>query len=111
MSQTVLLGFQTNTSAKVTFFNLAIPKDAKDHKVSALLDKATNGGNPVKVPDDFHVDEVMISKTADLSSNGTVKVEWFIGIQDRKDSVTLNSSKTDAKINVAAGLVTVHASK
>lgn len=111
MSSTVLLGFQTNASANVTFFNIAVPKDDKDHKVSALLDKATNGGNPVKVPDDFFVNQVMISRPGELSTNGTVKVEWFIGIQDRKDSVTLNASKTNANLNAAAGLVTVHASK
>lgn len=110
MSTTITLGFQSSSgTSPVVFFNLAIPKDGHKHQVANLLDKATNGGNPVKVPADFQVSEILVEDPGHFSKDDKVEVEYPSG--GHRVTVDLNQNKTDVKIAAAAKEIAVTASK
>lgn len=105
---TVLLGFQASKAPKgqPTFFNLALPKDGHKHQLEKQLSKATSAdGKPVTVPDDWPVSEIQISRPADLSKDGTVKIVYPGGEK------TLNASSTVFDFSAKAKDVDITASK
>lgn len=105
---TVTLGFQNNsgTATNPTFFNLELPQDGKKHQLSDLISKATSGGNPVKVPSDFIVSEVILSKPGQLASGGSVEVDGPVGKLG-----TLSEKTTTVKPAAAVKDVSLKASK
>lgn len=99
MSTPITLGFQNNTpGASVVSFNVDVPSDGKKHRLSDLIGKATNGGNPVKVPADSSINEVQLSKPNQVSKDGSVDVEYPSGVKDNRTSAALTATKTFAKI-------------
>lgn len=95
----------------ITFFDLNIPKDGKEHKLPSLIDHATNGGNPVNVPADFFVDEVLLSLPSQLSAAGGVTVDYPSGVGSHRASEKLNVKTTDVKVNANLKDVVISASK
>ena len=100
----VQLGFQGNNQTGPTFFNATIQIGGKAQKISHLLAHATNGGNPVKIPDNFHVIEILLSSPSQLGKNGSVTVVGPAATQK------LNENTTTVKTNASVSQITVQAS-
>lgn len=112
MSNTITLGFQSDSKDdKVTFFNLAIPKDGHRHQVSKLLDKATNNNSPVKVPADFQLVSILVSDPGHFSKDGKVEVDYPSGVADHRTSVDLTQDKNFVNLTAPLKEIGVKASK
>jgi hypothetical protein len=109
---TVTLGFQTNSgTSNITFFDIPVSKDGKQHKASDLISKATSGGNPVKVPADFLVNEILLNKPAELSRDGKVEIDHPSGSSDHRTTDTLTATKSNLNIASVLSEIKILASK
>lgn len=107
----VTLGFQTNSGANVSFFNVSVPKDGKQYKLPDLITSATNQGQSVQVPSNFIVNQVLLSDPVQLSKNGTVQLQYPSGVSSHVASTTLNANTNTATLTSGLTQFVIIASK
>jgi len=101
-TSSVTLGFQTNAGSNVTYFDLVVPNDGQKHQITELIGHATSGGNPVKVPDSFIVNEVQLADPGQMHPQGKVDINYPTGSSNHVGVATLTASNTN--VNLSSGL-------